>query len=297
MRIKSRKISPKTVGFLYADRSSVVIRLEGIGEERAENQAYRWNGLERGQHGSAIFQITLQGRGEIRFGETVYALPKNHAFLCRIPGDHEYYLPEGEAFWEFLFITVHGEDALRHWMELERKLGHVFELPPKSELLKLLSGLLEDIVESPLVDSFELSATLYRMVLELHRIADAAEPIQNDMPAPLRRAIDLIRERYREDLSLEALAAFSGLSKYHFCRLFQKKMGIKPMRFIRHVRIEQAVLLLSQTDMPIAKVGEACGFSHTNYFIKTFRELVGVTPGEFRRSPEHLSFGQWKVGR
>lgn len=289
---------PQTVGFHYADRSSAFIRLEGIGREKAESPAYRWNGLRRGQEGAAIFQYTLSGRGELRIGEQVHSLPKHRAFLCRVPGDHEYYLPEGEPYWEFLFITVHGEDALRHWSELERKLGSVFELSPKDEPLAILTRLHAEIVRSPLADPYALSASLYRFVLELHRMADAASPARtDDIPAPLLQAITFIRSRYREDLTLDELAEASGLTKYHFCRAFQRKLGMKPMQYVRKVRIERAVWLLRNTDLKIAEVGEACGFAHANYFIKTFRELIGATPGEYRQLPGAPGFDEWKVER
>ncbi|MCD9021683.1 helix-turn-helix domain-containing protein [Cohnella silvisoli] len=287
---------PQTIGFHYVDRFNVSIRLEGIGWEKAESASYRWNGLSRGQEGAAIFQYTLSGRGELRIGEKIHSLPKHHAFMCKVPGDHEYYLPEGETHWEYFFVTIHGEDALRHWSALEGKIGPVFELPPKSAPLGILSELYADIVQAPLADQYDIAASLYRFILEMHRYADASSLVRTgDIPEPLLHAISLIRQRYREDLSLDELAKASGLTKYHFCRLFQKKLGIKPMQYINKVRIERAVWLLRYTDLKIAQVGEACGFTHASYFIKTFRGIIGSTPGDYRSLPKHPDFDQLKV--
>ena len=41
--------------------------------------------------------------------------------------------------------------------------------------------------------------------------------------------------------------------------------------------------LLSETDMPVAAVGEKCGYTDSNYFSRIFRKSTGMTPTEFRR--------------
>ncbi|MFC5405172.1 helix-turn-helix transcriptional regulator [Cohnella soli] len=296
MLFNMRDSQPRTIGFQYPDRSVITMRLEGIGWEKAESEAYRWHGMKRGQEGAAIFQYTLSGRGELRIGEEVHSLPKNRAFLRTIPGDHEYYLPAGEPHWEFFFVTVHGDDALRHWRVLERKLGPIFELPPKSVPLEVLSSLYADIAGSSISDPYEISATLYRFVLELHRFADAGSQVRrDDIPEPLVQAVAVIRNRFHEDLSLDELAEASGLTKYHFCRSFQKYFGIKPMQYVRKIRIERAVWLLRHTDMKISVIGEACGFAHSNYFIKTFRSIIGSTPGDYRLKSGLPGFDRMEV--
>lgn len=296
MRINNWGNQPRTVGFQYAERSVVSVRLEGIGWEKAESGAYRWNGMKRGEEQVAIFQYTLSGRGEISMDGKIRSLPKHCAFICTVPGNHEYYLPEGETHWEYFFLTLHGEDALRNWAVLEKKLGTVFELPPKSVPLELLSVLYDDIVRTSFADAYEISAALYRFILELHRFADAGSQVRSDdIPSPLKQAIAFIRERFHEDLTLDELADASGLTKYHFCRAFQKNLGIKPMQYVRKVRIERAVWLLRHTDLKIARIGEACGYAHANYFIRTFRSVVGMTPGEYRDENTFADFDRLEM--
>ncbi|BAY81725.1 putative transcriptional regulator [Calothrix parasitica NIES-267] len=72
-----------------------------------------------------------------------------------------------------------------------------------------------------------------------------------------------------------------GISRYHFCRLFQKSMGISPYQYLIKCRIERAKELLLQPHTSIADVALKVGFSNQSHFSKYFKRVVGMTPKEF----------------
>ncbi|UUZ97561.1 helix-turn-helix transcriptional regulator [Paenibacillus sp. P25] len=85
-----------------------------------------------------------------------------------------------------------------------------------------------------------------------------------------------------KDLSVEDMSEAAGLTKYHFCRQFLKKTGLKPNQYLRKIRVEQAAWSLRHTDKTVETVARETGFGYTNYFIKVFRSFVGATPQEYR---------------
>lgn len=270
-------------GFKYLSSPSQPIRLINIGWDHVRTTSYRWHGQRRGG-GFAVFQYTLSGRGMLCDGDKLYTLTKDTGFFTVVPGDHEYYLPDDSDGWEFLYVVVAGRDALNHWTELARAFGPVVSLRDQQEPVRLLSALYADIYHQPQLDKFTISARLYEWLMALHRLAEGRDVVRGseELPESIRAAVKLIKSGYRQDLSVDELAAAAGLTKYHFCRQFLKKTGLKPTQYLRKVRVEQGAWLLRHTDRTVDSIARETGFEYTNYFIKVFRSFVGATPQEYR---------------
>ncbi|RUS43299.1 bifunctional transcriptional activator/DNA repair enzyme AdaA [Cohnella sp. AR92] len=96
-------------------------------------------------------------------------------------------------------------------------------------------------------------------------------------------AIDYIDRNYKEMLTLENLAAICHGTPYHLHRTFKKVMGITPVDYIQHIRIENAQTMLTSSTAPIAEVGARVGLSNTPYFITLFKKKTGQTPQSYRK--------------
>lgn len=57
--------------------------------------------------------------------------------------------------------------------------------------------------------------------------------------------------------------------------------------YIQQRRLDQAKMLLRETELPVGKVAEAVGYGNISYFSKLFRQKVGCQPGEYRRYGEN----------
>ena len=97
-----------------------------------------------------------------------------------------------------------------------------------------------------------------------------------------------IADRIRVDVaaptSLTALAAASGLSTFHACRVFRRVTGVAIHRFRREVRLRHALALLVDGHAPIADVAAATGFASQSHLTNRFRERFGTTPARIRVS-------------
>jgi AraC-like DNA-binding protein len=101
-------------------------------------------------------------------------------------------------------------------------------------------------------------------------------------PRALRRVREYVDTHLEETIRLETLAATSGLSVYHFTRAFKQSQGVTPHSYLLQRRIERAQELLTTTDLPMARVAFATGFSNQSHFARRFRELVGMPPSTFK---------------
>lgn len=99
-----------------------------------------------------------------------------------------------------------------------------------------------------------------------------------------RRSLTYIEANLASKIKLDDLANLVGLSRSHFSRAFKHSLGLAPIEYISVRRVERAKEMLSSTRERLAEVALACGFADQAHFNKRFRDLVGVSPGRWRRS-------------
>ena len=105
----------------------------------------------------------------------------------------------------------------------------------------------------------------------------------------LNMLLSYIEANLDADLSLEALAAMSGVQKHQFARAFKKKVGNSPHRYVLGRRIETAREILSDHARTIADAAYATGFSSQSHMTTTFKKELGVTPAQLRDEPQVVS--------
>ncbi|MEL6901821.1 MAG: AraC family transcriptional regulator [Cyanobacteria bacterium J06606_4] len=99
----------------------------------------------------------------------------------------------------------------------------------------------------------------------------------------LLQVSDYIQANLDSSIKLADLATVAGMSQYHFSRLFRCSTGRSPHQYVTQQRVERAKHLLVGSQRPLSEIALACGFNSQSHFGKSFRELVGTTPGRFRK--------------
>lgn len=98
--------------------------------------------------------------------------------------------------------------------------------------------------------------------------------------------ITYIDKHFTEDLNRKALAEIVYLSEDHLARVFKKETGQTLVSYITEKRLGLAKSLLLHSDEPIYQIASAVGYDNYSYFTKIFKKEVGVTPVEYRNSPQ-----------
>ncbi|MEM7182296.1 MAG: AraC family transcriptional regulator [Spirochaetota bacterium] len=92
-----------------------------------------------------------------------------------------------------------------------------------------------------------------------------------------------VKENLEEAITIEELAAEVNMSKFYFLREFKKETNHTPYQYLINLRIESAKTTLKQSEKSIAEVALELGFSDQSHFSKTFKRIVGASPGQFRK--------------
>ena len=93
-----------------------------------------------------------------------------------------------------------------------------------------------------------------------------------------------IRSEYHQPLHVGDLAERAGLSPYQFEQRIRRIFHVSAGQLIQKIRLEAAVERLRETDESIATIASRCGYSDQSAFTRKFRETVGLSPSEYRRS-------------
>jgi AraC family transcriptional regulator len=102
-------------------------------------------------------------------------------------------------------------------------------------------------------------------------------------PWQKRRATELLSENLAGRIRLSELAQECGLSISHFARSFKASFGVSTHRWLVQRRIERAQALLMETRESLADIAERAGFSDQAAFTRAFHQIVGISPGRWRR--------------
>jgi transcriptional regulator GlxA family with amidase domain len=98
----------------------------------------------------------------------------------------------------------------------------------------------------------------------------------------LLRAKDRMDAASHEAWPVERLAQVSGVSQAHFARSFKVAFGAPPHRYLLSRRLERARAMLRDTDAPITEIALQTGWNSLGTFGRTFRDVLGMSPGEMR---------------
>jgi AraC-like DNA-binding protein len=94
---------------------------------------------------------------------------------------------------------------------------------------------------------------------------------------------EILEDRATENIGLGELAAAAGLSRFHLIRVFERRYGVTPFAYQRNQRIEKARAVL-RTGSSLAEAAAAAGFADQSHLGRSFRAVMGATPGQYRES-------------
>ena len=93
--------------------------------------------------------------------------------------------------------------------------------------------------------------------------------------------LQIIREEYMDDISLDYLAGRVYLSPCYLSTTFTKFMGINPMAYVNQLRMDTAVQLLLNTDHSVTDICQLVGYRNLPYFCTCFKNKYNMTPAQF----------------
>lgn len=121
-------------------------------------------------------------------------------------------------------------------------------------------------------------AALQNRYVEEMRLRREADTVR-----PVRMAKQYIQNHYNEPITQEVVSSAVGLSAAYFSALFKKVEGEGFAKYLINVRMEQAKVLLRETNTPVSKICQQVGYNDLKHFTHTFEKATGVKPSVYRK--------------
>lgn len=124
-------------------------------------------------------------------------------------------------------------------------------------------------------------ASLLQLVCEAYEelTTNRGTMLQPDLVAMAKRSISL---HYHEPLSIQELAGMLHISYSHLHRIFKQQTAESPQDYLIRKRLEAAKRHLACSQASMRDIALACGFNDEHNLMRTFKNRIGMTPGEYR---------------
>ena len=234
------------------------------------------------------------GEAEMRFsGREFTVIPPNYA--------HTTNSDLGTVSkWEYLFIDVEGfmKKFLNNPVKAEKMVQRIYskalflnedESPSIAAKILKIMNIMREGEEFYVEEASGVLGALLVEIARLNRVSqeDRVEEETGKLTNMITRVLDFVSYHYMEDIRIEDLAKICHISETHFRRVFTSHMKVSPLEYINSVRIHTACEFLQKTDIPVADIAHKCGFTTNSTFNRNFRQIMGVTPVEWRKRPEN----------
>ncbi|MCM1343858.1 MAG: AraC family transcriptional regulator [Lachnospiraceae bacterium] len=251
------------------------------------------NGIEIG--------CCLGGTGQIYCGES-------DSFPYE-PGDYSVIFPQvshitvndsAPSVWEYLYAEPKllfqeegsGCNALWQYFYIPQKLPVIIRREEFPILHLYLSGIFQEFHEKKALYQRSVHGLFVALCAEMNRLT-LTEDVNDGSPKDsacehhyVRSALAYIYEHYTEAISIQDLAAHCGICESHFRRVFKRVVGISPLEYIQHYRIQQACHLIYLNQESISIIAQQTGYRSLSSFNRQFQQYMHSSPTHYRR--EHL---------
>ncbi len=233
------------------------------------------------RHHRFVLVANLMTSGTAVLNGQNVSLPQNFGLLIFPHQTHSFQAPR-RLNW--LYVTFEMDQP--GWLQPL----HNNPVPLAKPCLKMLADLLQIYLRQREIPERGFRCAL-SLAWALHAMLAAAGPTSSSRPASDKASHEMLVETINHyvyghldtRLTIPAIAGAVGLSPSHLRAMFRKKLKTSLGVYVRNIRIDRAVNLLTGTDRLVKEIAFATGFASTASFIMTFKRMVGATPTRYRQ--------------
>lgn len=250
----------------------------GAGHEQEELTIGNWMGIN-----VLHLHMTVSGCGIIYhegkryilpIGTMMYTPPKVMPHIAPAPGG-----------WIDNWVTIFLADLSPGGsiLSLGDKL-RIFRPENPNEINRMYETINRELTSGTLHGRLMAAAEAYRMICAVISCLEENSDESLTDSLVVSDAVNYIHAHAGDNITLSDLCAVCrGISPQYLCRLFKRYMEMRPVEYIRKVRISRAKKLLSNTDLTVQEVAAKCGFESPTYFYRCWNKTEKESPAEYRR--------------
>lgn len=264
---------------VFQDERFVDLNLYQYGWERTE-PLHSYGPHARNHY---LFHYVISGRGVLYADDNAYTIEGGHGFLI-VPGVPTTYVADREDPWEYTWIEFDGLRA-RESLSLAGVSRHQpVYTPLNREAGRLLEEQMLYIVNHSQASPIRQIGQGFLFLDQLVQSSAGQRPQTQRRLRDfyMKEALSFIEQNYQRDISIEEIAAFCGLNRSYFSKVFRDTMGESPQAFLLHYRMARAAQLLKESTLPISAISAMVSYANQLHFSRAFKSVYGVAPRDYR---------------
>ena len=226
-----------------------------------------------------LFHYVISGTGRLIANDTKgqsheYQIHSGQGFMI-FPRQINTYIADEKLPWEYVWIEFDGM-RVREIIETsgltpDQPVYHASFKDLRENMKNEMIYIAEHGNESP----FHLIGHLYLFIDYLSRSAASVNVTSNGKVRDfyIKEALNFIEQNFQNDISVEQIAAFCGLNRTYFGRIFKETVGKSPQQFLLNYRMTKASELLKLTSLSVSDIGNAVGYPNQLHFSRAFKNV------------------------
>lgn len=235
-----------------------------------------------------VFHYVISGTGTLMADDAngvtqTYQIKSGQGFML-FPHQINTYIADKNLPWEYTWIEFDGlrvrETVEIAGLSLDKPIYHAASKDLRTDMMNEMLYIAQHSNESP----FHLIGHLYLFLDYFTRSSASIKLNQGGRIRDfyIKEALSFIEQNFQNEISIEDIAAFCGLNRSYFGKIFRDTIGKSPQEFLMSYRMVKAAELLKLTELSIADIGNAVGYPNQLHFSRAFKNIYGVSPRNWR---------------
>ena len=253
-----------------------------------------------------ILVYVIEGRGEHSYDGKLYPIAKGNVFIVESNVEHGYCAFGGNIL-KLHTVKFHPEilkDSLEELSKITSFVNFFYAEPffrkeskscsklllapnEQIELTILLEQIEEEFKHKYLGYDLMIQTRLKSILIFLSRCYNSIEKKKMDWVIDegnfINRICQFIKRYHAKQLDLQQISEMCGMSISAFTSKFKESTGLTFIEYRNKIRIDVAKELLEATSLKVISISSEVGFEDLSNFNKTFKKLVGISPGQYRK--------------
>ena len=246
---------------------------------------------------------TTDGSGIIEAGGIEYPMQKNSLII--INSGVEYHIKSSEKTVTYLSVNfdfTYGQvnqktpippDFVKNYNSKKLinhvtfcdtvELNEVFYIKEMPAIEKKLVSMEKEYARKISMHELKLSADMIDVIINCLRFTTSQSMVENEKEVAAK-IVNYLQENYSRNLTNKQIAKLFNYHPNYISNLIKKHTGLPLHQYIKNIRITKAADMLTVTDKCIGEVALECGFYDASHFIKSFKEIIGMTPMQYQNN-------------
>lgn len=229
-----------------------------------------------------LFHIVLDGKGQFLYDHKEMTLSKGDCIFIDCHKEYEL-ISSKDNSWKTSWVCFNGNNMINIYKKfLSQYDSFYFTAKARNQYESLISQIYVLSQKKDINTEMKIYELLVRLLTYIMD-EDKKGHISLSNKIKIKPVKEYIDQHYTEYMTLDDLSKKFYINKYYLSKLYKEEYGISIIAYLNHLRINKSKELLKASNEKIESISKICGIEDQSYFIRLFKKIEGITPGEFRK--------------